>query len=455
MERQLQYRALVRAGFLFCVFALSVTAWAGADSVKGELIDEVWSGHPVSYSMLADRGNLFIAYYDGERRLTLKSRKIGGAAWTTVYPEGVMLPRHNRMSNVTGWDSHNYLTMTLDRDGCLHLSGNMHNDPLIYYRTSKPLDITTLERVDTMTGQYEERVTYPQFLKDQDGNLIFRYRFGGSGNGNEYYNLYDPDQKSWKPLLDTPLLDGQQKCSAYGTGPRKGPDGKFHMLWMWRDTPNAGSNHTLTYARSPDLVHWETHSGKPFPLPITPGQGDLVDPLPPFKGLINMGYALGFDADHAPIAAYHKYDENGKSQAFVARPLKNGTWKVKQISDWDFRWEFSKNGSQNKDVSLRFATPNPDGSLNLTYKVKGKSGRWRLDAETLEQLDLLPREKVARKPEPDYPRMDYPGLHMNSESTTSDGQTWMLRWETLDRNGDKPREEVPPLSELRLYTLDR
>lgn len=108
-----------------------------------------------------------------------------------------------------------------------------------------------------MSGQYEGRVTYLKFMRDRDGHLIFRYRFGSSGNGNEYYKIHDPDRQVWNPLLKTPLLDGQKKFSAYGTGPRKGPDGRFHMLWM----PNAGSNHSLTYARSRGLVHWETSSG--------------------------------------------------------------------------------------------------------------------------------------------------------------------------------------------------
>lgn len=426
-----------------------------AAPLQGELIDHVWSGHPVSYSMLASRGYLFIAYFDSDRRLTLISRKKGEREWTKVFPEGVMVPKRKRMSNVTEWDSHNYLTMTLDRAGNLHLSGNMHCDPLIYYRTKIPLDITSIERVDYMTGRFEDSVTYPGFMRDLEGNLVFRYRFGSSGNGNSYYNVYDPDQKSWKPLLETPLLDGLGTCSAYGTGPRKGPDGKFHMLWMWRDTPNAGSNHTLTYARSPDLAHWETSDGKPCRLPMTPGQGDVIDPVPPFKGLINMCYALGFDKNQAPVVAYHKFDEAGRSQAYAARLSNDGKWMVRQLSDWDFRWDFFKSGSLNKDVSVRFAPRNADGTLNLNARVKGKNIRWRLDAETLEKLELLPKAEGRKRPKLAYSNIDFPGIQMNSTSAKDDGREWILQWETLDRNGGKPREKVPPLAELRLYSIEK
>ena len=66
---------------------------------------------------------------------------------------------------------------TDDRDGCLHFSGNMHNDPLVYYRTRQPFDLSTLERINRMTGERESSCTYPLFF----GELCFRYRDGGSG----------------------------------------------------------------------------------------------------------------------------------------------------------------------------------------------------------------------------------------------------------------------------------
>ena len=247
---------------------LAASCLAGAVS-GGMLVDRVWSGHPVGFDILTERGHQFIAYYDSERRLTVKGRRLGAADWTTVHPEGTEVAARKRMSNVTGWDSHNYLTMVLDRDGCLHLSGNMHADPLVYYRTSRPFDLTSLERIDRMTGERENRTTYPRFLTNDTGDLVFRYRDGGSGDGSDLYNIYDPQKREWRRLFDGPLLDGGGKRSAYSTVPQQGPDGRFHMIWMWRETPDAMTNHTLSYARSRDLIHWETSSGKPLALPIT------------------------------------------------------------------------------------------------------------------------------------------------------------------------------------------
>ena len=108
-----------------------------------------------------------------------------------------------------GWDSHNYIEMAVDRDGYLHVSGNMHAVPLVYFRSEKPENIERFEKLP-MTGKREERVTYPIFLKNKEGELYFQYRDGGSGNGNTLYNRYDPATKTWSPLFDTPFFDGER-----------------------------------------------------------------------------------------------------------------------------------------------------------------------------------------------------------------------------------------------------
>ena len=329
------------------LFQIVLTASCLADVVpEGVLIDRVWSGHPVGFDILTDRGHQFIAYFDAERRLTVKGRSLGETKWTSVHPEGAEVARRKRMSNVTGWDSHNYLTMALDRDGCLHLSGNMHTDPLVYYRTSRPFDLTTLERIDHMTGDREQSATYPRFFTNDTGDLVFGYRDGGSGNGSDLYNIYDPKTHAWRRLFDGPLLDGEGQRSAYSMGPQRGPDGRFHLLWMWRDTPDAMTNHTLSYACSKDLIHWETSTGKPLARPITMAKAEVIDPAKPGEGLINVVQTLGFDHEKRPVALYHRFDSKGMSQAFVARPDSNGQWTPKQISHWNFRMDFSGGGSQ-------------------------------------------------------------------------------------------------------------
>lgn len=429
---------------------------AAAEILADLPVDEVWSGHPVTFAFLTERGHQFVAYYDSERRITVAGRRLDQTAWTRFQPEGVYLPKRKRASNVTEWDSHNYLALALDRDGHLHLSGNLHNDPLIYYRSARPFDVASLERIDRMTGKREGNTTYPVFFKTAAGDLLFRYRDGGSGNGSDIYNRYDTRTRTWKNLLSTPLLDGEGKRNAYAMNPVLGPDGRFHLVWMWRDTPDAATNHTLSYARSADFMHWEKCDGTPLALPITLGEAEVVDPVPPREGLINMTFNLGFDATKRPVVTYHRYDASGKSQIFAARPTADASrWDVAQISDWDFRWAFGGGGSLVAEVVLGPATLRPDGALTVDYvttRAPG-AGRWRLDADTLRPLATLPPPAPVLPASLAAPASATPGLEVQALTSRADGRRWVLRWETLPHNRDRPREVAPPPSQLRVYEL--
>src|SRR5690606_21597784 len=101
-------------------------------------------------------------------------------------------------------------------------------------------------------------------------------------------------------------------------GPHRGPDGRYHMCWVWRDTPDCATNHSLSYAVSADLVNWERSDGTPIPLPITFATGEIVDPVPPGGGLINGNARLGFDGEGRPVISYHKHDDNGHTNIFAA-----------------------------------------------------------------------------------------------------------------------------------------
>ncbi len=427
---------------------------APAPAPAGETIDRVWSGHPVGFAFLTERGHQFIAYYDAERRLTLAGRKLGTPTWTRVQPAGVPVPRQTRLTNVTNWDSHNYLRLALDRDGCLHLSGNMHVNPLVYYRTRAPFDLNTLERLDRMTGERETRCTYPVFFKNAAGELLFRYRDGASGNGSDLYNRYDPDTRSWRRMIETPLLEGEGRRNGYALEPTLGPDGRFHLVWMWRESPDCATNHTLSYARSRDFVHWENSRGEPVQLPITRATGEVIDAAQPGEGLINMTFNLGFDAAQRPVVVYHRYDAKHRSQAYVARPRAGAAgWDVKQMSTWDFCWAFSGGGSINGEVKLGAPRRERDGTLLVDYWTQESgSGRWRLHADTLERIAELP---AAAAPAATALRSapSAPGTEVQSITTRADGRRWVLRWETLGRNRDKPRASAPAPTELTLYAL--
>ncbi len=428
---------------------------AADDIPRGSLIGRAWAGHPVSFALLTHGGKQFVAYYDAERRITVASRKLGADEWTTVHPEGVPNAAHQRPSNVIDWDSHNYLRLAVDREGCLHLAGNMHVDPLVYYRTRAPLDITTLERVDRMTGERETRCTYPVFFKNAAGDLLFRYRDGGSGNGSDLYNIYDPATRAWRRVLETPVLEGEGQRNAYALDPMLGPDGRFHLVWMWRDTPDCSTNNTLSYVRSRDFIHWENSRGEAVPLPITLARGEVIDAAKPKEGLINMTFGLGFDAQQRPVATYHRYDAQGRSQAYIARPSNKASgWDARALSAWDFRWAFSGGGSITAEVTLGAPQLGADGFFLVDYWTeKAGAGRWRVRADTLERVAELPPLPPALPQALQRVESVYPGVEVQSAESRADGHRYVLRWETLPRNRDLPRSEAPPAGELRVYEL--
>jgi hypothetical protein len=443
-----------RTFFAIIIFVFSVSTLILAQGNKierTETVDtldivKVWAGHPVGFNLITHAPYQFVSYYDDKRQLTVSQRLLSGRTWT-----------HNKLPVTTGWDSHNYITVAIDDDGYLHLSGDMHVTQLKYFRTTTPLNASTFQRLDRMIGTEEARTTYPKFLRGAQNELIFNYRDGSSGNGNEVYNIYDLKTKTWKRLLDRPLTDGEGKRNAYFDGPIKGPDGYFHLAWVWRDTPDAATNHDLSYARSKDLINWRTGAGnKSLILPIKLKDCDIVDPVPPKGGMINGNAKVGFDNQGRVTISYHKHDAQNNTQPWTAR-LENGQWKKYQITDWPWHWDFGGFGTLKFSINMGAVTKEDDGRLTQGYgHTKFGSGTWIIDPQTLDAIGKLQRQTTP----PEMGRIEgtFPGLRVKTSGdagkTDKTGIRYMLRWETLESNNDKPRPEpLPSPSMLRLYAV--
>jgi hypothetical protein len=405
----------------------------------------VWSAHPAGFQLLTHGGRQFVAFYDAGRHMTVATRTLGSTKW-----------QFHRLASDLGWDSHNSVTMAVDREGYLHLAGNMHAAPLVYFRTAKPLDIASFERVASMVGGNETRCTYPQWLRSPAGELIFTYRDGRSGAGDQIYNVYSEKTRTWRRLLNQPLTTGHGRMNAYFHGPVQGPDGWFHLVWTWRDTPDCATNHDLSYARSRDLIHWETSAGKPLTLPIGIETAEIVDPVPVHGGMINGNTRIGFDSERRVIVTYHKFDAKGATQIVNARREAAG-WRLYQATDWQYRWDFQGGGSIPFEIAHGAVRTAPGGRLRLDYRhPQAGSGTWELDEATLRIVGQAP-------PGPEWPaalrqvESDFPGMtvHMVGDSGQPPaGVRYALRWETLEQNRDRPRQPpLPAPSMLRVYEM--
>jgi len=406
-------------------------------------IAKVWAGHPVGFAFEVRDDGQYIGFYDGERRMVIGHRRPGVEKWTLqVTDERV------------GWDSHNSIAFGFDRDGCLHVSANMHCRPLRYWRTERPGDVASLKPVHRMVGTEEKRCTYPHFFAGPGGQLLFTYRDGGSGNGSNFVNAYDEKSRAWSRQMEKPLFSGEGRMNAYPTVITRDGKGLFHIAWVWRDTPDCSTNHDVSYARSRDLKAWTTSDGRPVELPMTVRNAEIVDPVPARGGMLN-NVRLTFDPQGRPLVTYHKFDAAGNTQLYTAR-LERGGWKIYQTTSWDYRWYFQGGGSIHAEIGYSGPTPWRDGkSLVQSFShPKAGSGARLLDGETLQpvgevfRLDPWPAE--VRKLE-----SDFPGMGVRILSREKDGVTYALRWETLGPNRDRPRpkEQTPPPSRLLLYEL--
>ncbi len=437
---------IVAPAFIFLALILIVRCQPKMSESKQEIdklfVDYIWSGCAANYEILTAPPYQFVAYYDSAKYMTIAQRKIGDTEWTK-----------KRLDSRVEWDAHNYITMALDKAGYLHVSGNMHVVSLIYFQAEKPYDVTSLVQKQSLIGNEEHAVTYPKFFNAPNGDLIFSYRTGSSGKGSQIYNRYHAETKKWSRLVEEPLINGEGKTNAYIEGPELGPDGHFHMLWVWRENPDANTNTNLSYARSKDLVNWEKSDGSPQELPITLANCDIVDPVPAQNGMLNGNVKIGFDSQSQVIASYHKYDEDGNIQIYNARS-ENGKWKIYQATEWNWRWDFGGWGSMIARVGLSRVKLEGDQLIQTYYVDTVGQQKFVIDETNLKAIKQI--EFKQNYPE-SFKKLSWDNelATVNILEDTSDEYgTYVLRWETLRRNGDKGWDFIPERQPLELYHFE-
>lgn len=416
-----------------------------------QAIDWVWSGQRVWFDFVSQNNHQMIAYYDASRQMSIAVRETGdinGGPWI-----------YQKLPSFLGWDAHNNVEAAFDKYGYIHVAGNLHANPLVYFRSTKPYDPRTIEPIKVMVSpKVEQQMTYPEFFVSNTNELYFKYRLGTSGEGQWYYNHWDADLKKWSHLHESTLLDGEGVRSVYPKGPVNGPDGYAHMVFVWRESPIASSNHDLSYARSRDLVNWETSSGKPINLPITLKTGEVIDPIPMHGGLLNGRTPIGFDAEKRVIVTYQKYDEDGNTQVFLLRH-QNETWKQVQLSNWeDSRVDLDKSGAL--DLPIITSEPafvNNDGNIVVPASWRGVEWQWVVNHETLEVLSGKEVEKSLPPTIKEYDldnKIPLRVLPLMIEQKQA-SQQYFISWESMQPNRDQARSDIPLPSTLRMHRIDQ
>lgn len=364
---------------LTCVRALADPGPACHELPTSFTIDRIWGGTSVRYSAIETSKAYYVGYYDAERWLAVsRVDKCSGDV------KKVRLD-----SRFEGWDAHNYVAMSLDAEGRVHVAGNMHASPMVYARMGTAEDLGSLSLRRETAATQKDRVTYPSFFRFPDGALGLSYRVGQSGDGVDVIDRFDGAQ--WHRWLDRPLFSstpGQPPVNAYPTSFVRGPDGMYHVAWVWRSTYKVESNHDVCYARSRDLRHWETSKGVPLALPITPATAEVVDPVVQGQGLFN-NIRLGFDNRARPTISYLKFDAQGATQLHHAI-LTNFGWQIRRSTRWTYRWDPRGGGTIPPEVSFGGVTWLEQRLLErVSHPVEGANVTLRYDPESFEVVEVL------------------------------------------------------------------
>ena len=289
-------------------------------------------------SLVTDRDWQYISFYDENSYVVLGKRKAGSSKW--------QIKRTNYKGNTN--DAHNTISMMIDGDGYLHLAWDHHNNALHYCR-SVSMGSLELTAEMPMTGKFENRLSYPEFYRMPDGNLVFFYRDGGSGQGNLVINQYNRQTRQWKQLQSN-LIDGERERNAYWQA-CVDKKGTIHLSWVWRETPDVASNHDLCYARSLDGgISWERSTGEKYVLPINATTAEYITRIPQKSELINQTSICADNEGNPYIASYWR-DSNSQIPQYRVLYKKNGEWKVENTGFRKTAFSLSGGGTKRIPIS--------------------------------------------------------------------------------------------------------
>lgn len=321
-------------------------AWA-----KSEVNAVIFRQHP-----LTTFGNeQYIAFYGEDGSVILAKRKLAEPKWDI------------RKTRYTGdvADAHNSISIAVDGKGKLHMSWDHHGDPLRYCRSINAGSLKLTAKMP-MTGQYETRVTYPEFYNLPDGDLLFLYRDGASGNGNLMVNRYDVKAGKWL-VIQHPLIHGQGQRNAYWQAVVD-KTGTWHISWCWREHGGVESNHDICYAKSRDGGKtWEKSTGEKYLLPIIADNAEYICRIPQNSDLINQT-SMTADGKGRPLIASFWKPEGSQSPQYHVIYYESKQWHIKQVSHRKTPFALSGPGTKRLSMSRPKILTDADGNVYVIFR---------------------------------------------------------------------------------------
>jgi len=380
---------------IWSVLFLSVFFYAEnsfAQNPKLIPVAKAWANNSVNAvvfrknSLVTFRDTQFVAFYDEDRFVVLGKRKSASATW--------QLQKTPYQGNAA--DAHNTIALMVDGNGFLHLSWDHHGNPLRYCRSILPGSLILGDK-RSMTGIKEN---HPEFYKLPDGNLLFFYRDGKSGQGDLIINKYDTKTQKWEQLSDN-LISGEGQRNPY-TQACVDAKGTIHISWVWRESPDVASNHDLAYARSTDGGKtWEKSTGEKYLLPITAATAEYAVKIPQKSELINQT-SMATDGSGNPfIATYWRDSATNVPQYHIVYLFENN-WKVQNLGFRKTAFSLSGGGTKSIPISrpqivasqqrkklaaiLLFRDEERGSRVSAAVCTDVKKGKWNIQDLTNESI---------------------------------------------------------------------
>lgn len=326
-------------------------------------------------SLVSDERSQYASFYNPEGRMVLARRTLGSEHWEVhTAPYG---------GNVR--DAHNTICLGLDGRGLLHVCWDHHGGLLNYCQAVSQGELELTGRLP-MTASHENRVTYPEFYSLPDGDLLLFFRDGASGGGNVALNRYDVRSGRWTQLHDN-LIDGEGRRNAYWQA-CVGSDGAVHLSWVWRESPDAASNHDLCYACSKDGgACWQRSDGSAYELPIRQDSAEIALHIDQGSDLINQT-SICVDRRGRPYVATYWRPPGARAPQYHVVYHDGNQWRAVQAMQR--RTDFSLSGGG----TLRIAASRP----LLLCQPRGDHDRFYLvfrDADRKDRVSVARTDDVA------------------------------------------------------------
>ena len=367
--------AIVLRSELSLMMCLMMSFLAGCQSaghtpvVRKMRIGMGWASNSINVatfrqSALTTHGDTqYAAYYDADGAVILARRKLNDTQWETV-----KTPYTGHVK-----DAHDVISIGVDGQGYLHMSWDHHGAPLHYVRGVAPGSLELTEPM-AMTGLDENSVTYPEFFNLANGDLLFMYRDGASGNGQKMLNRYEVANKRWV-VVQHPVISGAGTCNAYTNQIAIDKKGRWHLSWNWRETGDVATNHDLLYAVSDDEGKtWKKSTDEVYVLPILPTTAEIVWTIGQNHELINQ-CTMTVDAKGRPMMATYWRDDDSEVPQFRLVWHDGKQWRMSQVSQRTTPFSLSGGGTKSIPISRPKLAAAEDGRVLMFFRDIERGGR--------------------------------------------------------------------------------